>query len=1640
MIYLFDKDEKLIKIIRKPAIKTALQKFSLTTENYVSDRLTVEMKALRDDELAKLEYMAIQSIDDAHKFHYFYIAQGNTKGDITTLIGVQSGIEELRKTVVYDKRPTDQRARPVIEWLLTGTNWSPRFIAETNPKSTNFYYISTFDALKKVCKVWGLEMQFFVEMNGAQIGARYIDFKRKIGEAVGKRVVYGHNALEILQEVEKTNLYTALVGRGKGEQVSSAEDTGKDADGYGRKINFEEIVWSKAKGDPLDKPLGQKYLEIPEMTAKYGIKQPDGKMRPKIGFVEFSEEEDKNELIKQTYEALIESSRPKLTLKTSTVYLKGVQIGDTIRVVRHDRHLDYDTRIFEITFNRLNNESSDIKLGDRVSESNDAKVQNTVSKALDEFKTGEFTEFVKKLPEFIPSANGFNHNWYTSTDPTESHPGQVLINDSWYKPDPEHEGHTIMYRWTGEMWQEVLRTWDGTGLQDKIKKEFEKVAANMAKQQSEHDRVVAEITAKATNAETLASSAKSTAEDAFNRLNDVKSEAIAEARYLDTVERAETEKKIAASKKDALSEAVKLVDNAKSTLNTDLSETEKKVEALKGSIGTLSSDTSVQFAKINNALISVASKQDVDKVSQRVSNTETILTQQAGQISAKASKEDVNAVSGRLNKAESSLTVQAGQINQKANKQDVDTLTGRVNRAETSITQQADMIASKANKQELDNVNNRVINAESRITQQANEISQRVKTSDFNNATQRLATAESSITQLGNKITTEISRVDSKIPTDFGSRNLILKSANFENVHTYTGSGNTITVTTSDSTYIIKSTGNASKFWGGISWNMAIPEVKTGETFSLLVPVYIDSGTDMSDGAIVTIKNNRTNTIAFEYKIPTSVKDEWFDVALNFTLTRDVDLSEYPFGIYVVRNGHLKFKPPMLVRGTLIPLQHTVAPEDTEAEISTVKTTITQTEQGVSQLSQKQSETDSRMTNAETTVNQLVDEVSSKVSKTDFDKLSKSVAANSTAITQADNKISLKADRTEVQAVKATADGAVSKSQELERKINQTNAELRVTADSITQKVSRVDFDNLGNKVTNAETQISTLAGKIETKLSRVDLDSAIDSKGFLKESDVNRLVDNKGFATATSVTNLIQQSERGTTQLISEVKKQIPSVDTLSAGGENLIRNSAFPENLDNWGFWQTPQQNPNLSVSQHPYYYNSAKPLFLLKTSSSAPASTPRFSVKRNTDYSFNFQLFATGNIKGVDIYFLGRKSNETSKNYTKAVRFKAHTGSPSVTGLAKWHLTFNSGECDEGYIRIDNTGTTNVSESLLFFTELDCYEGTMNRAWQPSPKDASQEVTVKFNEIKSTVDGFSRTIGEHGQSISQIIQEAKGTVWKVENLEDKWSFNLGVTNKQLDKLDTGLEATKSEMSQIAGSWAVKNLTRSGDVLNQINLNKDGSVKIDGKLIQITGSTYIEDGVISSAKIGELSASKITSGRLNASLVNVVNLNAESVTSGTFTGLNYRGGRIEALNGAMRVDLNGSEMHFYDNAKIEFHNESNALFRTRNGTSAFIHFRDDSYNGVYTAMGVNADNTGTQNDYSSGRFAGVRVVRSNDDQQPRAFVDEVQLVGDTVHFRHSQHPDHEFLKVKADGGPWIDLIPFLRQVASRLKISVQP
>lgn len=188
--------------------------------------------------------------------------------------------------------------------------------------------------------------------------------------------------------------------------------------------------------------------------------------------------------------------------------------------------------------------------------------------------------------------------------------------------------------------------------------------------------------------------------------------------------------------------------------------------------------------------------------------------------------------------------------------------------------------------------------------------------------------------------------------------------------------------------------------------------------------------------------------------------------------------------------------------------------------------------------------------------------------------------------------------------------------------------------------------------------------------------------------------------------------------------------------GGDNLVRNSAFPKNLNNWGYWEYGQPNNKLSVAKHPFYYNNTREMFLLSndTNGGIPAATRRFPVKRNTTYSLNVSMFGTGNLKKVDIYFLGRKIGET-QSYTKVVNVKSINGSPSTTQVVRFENIFNSGECDEGFIRIDNAGRTDNGTSMLFFTELDVYEGATPRVWQASPYDLSDVIETKADSVLTT-----------------------------------------------------------------------------------------------------------------------------------------------------------------------------------------------------------------------------------------------------------------------------------------------------------------
>lgn len=197
------------------------------------------------------------------------------------------------------------------------------------------------------------------------------------------------------------------------------------------------------------------------------------------------------------------------------------------------------------------------------------------------------------------------------------------------------------------------------------------------------------------------------------------------------------------------------------------------------------------------------------------------------------------------------------------------------------------------------------------------------------------------------------------------------------------------------------------------------------------------------------------------------------------------------------------------------------------------------------------------------------------------------------------------------------------------------------------------------------------------------------------------------------------------------------------------------------------------------------------------------------------------------------------------------------------------------------------------------------------------------------------------------------------------------------QFDDAFAETKAVRTQMSLLAGSWAVQNLNSNGDVLNSINVLADGTNRIDGRLTHITGQTKIDNAVIKDGMIANLNADKITGGTIDASQVNVINVNAGNVLAGTLTGMTVRGGRIEGLNGKMYIDLQNSQYNVLNNEatirRIDDTNSSQFIKLTKSGFIA-EQFRDS--NAALMVLGTNHNKDPKEVErHDNETFAGIRL-----------------------------------------------------------------
>lgn len=435
IMYLLDKQQNIIK-----AISDGIIEAKMTEEINTADKLSFSL--VQNQRLTSNIYFVCIPATRGDAFLMFKIISESVKDDRIEYTCIESAYDELKSyAYIKDVRPQDKTASEMLQIALAGTRWEVGYSEETTRKRTNFYYISTLEAIQKIVELFKVELTFSIIIDPLtnRITRRQVNLYNQQGERTGKRFEYGSNLLSVTREESSEDLVTALVGRGKGEQLDDGNDD--TPDGYGRRIMFTDVVWSKANGNPTDKPAGQDYVEDEEATKLYGF--DDGK--PRIGIAVFEDIEDVTQLINATWSALQVAKRPKVSFKASALDIGDLGLGDTVAIIRHELNIEYFTRVYKVEHDLLDKNNNVIELGDDFSEKSLTNYVASVKEAQEE------TSRVANIA--LTSANGKNKNFYSNVKPKVAAEGDNLFLDL-------GNGGTEYYIYKNGNWELILSTQD----------------------------------------------------------------------------------------------------------------------------------------------------------------------------------------------------------------------------------------------------------------------------------------------------------------------------------------------------------------------------------------------------------------------------------------------------------------------------------------------------------------------------------------------------------------------------------------------------------------------------------------------------------------------------------------------------------------------------------------------------------------------------------------------------------------------------------------------------------------------------------------------------------------------------------------------------------------------------------------------------------------------------------------------------------------------------------------------------------------------------------------------------------------------------------------------------------------------------
>lgn len=343
-------------------------------------------------------------IEETDSFKLFKLERPSVSSDsdaAITLTGIDAAAYDLKTQGAATQ--IDEKAIPLenaLDYVFDNTTWDYSLVkGDYEAQPLTFEAGSKKALLDKIEKQWGLTAQFTYDVKNNEITNRRCIIGKKIERDTNRKLIRGRDVVSWKYDRDLTSLYSAVLPIGDDVETTdvitskikidkkltnsktvttkkipfgteTTTVTTKYSIGVVETIidkqytaNISGISLDMAKGDPLNKPVGNLSLEIPDLSVDYSWVDNNNRHHPRMVVKKFEGYKDPHKLAIRAWRWLLANSKPKLSVTATADKLGNVELGDLMTVSDPDLHFEMKEPVSKIEHNLLSELDSLITIG-----------------------------------------------------------------------------------------------------------------------------------------------------------------------------------------------------------------------------------------------------------------------------------------------------------------------------------------------------------------------------------------------------------------------------------------------------------------------------------------------------------------------------------------------------------------------------------------------------------------------------------------------------------------------------------------------------------------------------------------------------------------------------------------------------------------------------------------------------------------------------------------------------------------------------------------------------------------------------------------------------------------------------------------------------------------------------------------------------------------------------------------------------------------------------------------------------------------------------------------------------------------------------------------------------------------------------